>query len=79
MRLPAHPEPVSRNAARMAHPTGALQVSGVAPSACPNPDNTPPGTCYDTNGPVPGRFNCSACCALRGALSWQGGGQAYAC
>ncbi|MFP4575218.1 MAG: hypothetical protein ACLFT9_06290 [Coleofasciculus sp.] len=75
MKLPIQSQPVERYIAGDAlH----KMYSGIHPS-CPSPDRTPPGTCFDANGQIPGRWNCSACCALRGALSWQGGGQAYPC
>ena len=37
------------------------------------------GTCFDFNGPVGHRMNCAACCVLRTAVSWQGGGYAVPC
>lgn len=81
MRLPSQSPPVIRNAAHVARQTALPTHQGIAPSACPNPDTTPLGTCYDANGPIgPGNnMNCSACCALRGAIHWQGGGQVYLC
>jgi hypothetical protein len=74
MKLPLQSQPVQRSTYQ---PLG-MQVVGLQPSACPVPDNVI-GQCFDANGPVTGKFNCAACCALRGAISWQGGGIAVAC
>lgn len=51
----------------------------INPSSCTGIPTTQIGTCFGSNGPIPGNFNCQACCALRGAISWQGGGHAVAC
>lgn len=49
---------------------GAAPPALVTPSAC-TPADTGVGQCFGQNGPIPGSFNCAACCALRGAVSWQ--------
>ncbi len=38
--------------------------------ACAGVNSSTLGSCFDANGPVPGRFNCAACCALRNAVAW---------
>jgi len=52
--------------------------SGIMPSVCP-PNDTGIGTCMGQNGPIPGRFNCAACCAFRDAVYWQQGQVVIAC
>ncbi|MGJ5675475.1 MAG: hypothetical protein ACR9NN_17980 [Nostochopsis sp.] len=79
MKLPIQAKPIHRQNMTNSYASFNKMYSGLEPSICPNPDNTPPGTCFDANGPIPGRWNCSACCALRGAISWQGGNQAFVC
>lgn len=79
MRLPLQTQAIPRNDSftvnrhRLTPSNTGLQLQ------CAGIPNSIVGTCFDSNGPVPGRFNCSACCALRGAISWQGGGYAVAC
>jgi hypothetical protein len=58
----------------MAH-VSVMGGLGVTPSVCT--DNSTIGECYDAHGLIrdnrgnPARFNCSACCALRGAVAWR--------
>ncbi|WP_121280980.1 hypothetical protein [Trinickia fusca] len=47
-----------------------LHAGGIQPSVCTAADNNAVGQCFDQHGAVPGRFNCAACCALRGATGW---------
>jgi hypothetical protein len=79
MKLPIQAMPVKRDIIARSLLADDTRTSGVTLSVCPTPDITPPGTCFDANGPIPGRLNCSACCALRGAISWQNGMQAFPC
>ncbi|WP_271782268.1 hypothetical protein [Aquimarina algiphila] len=53
--------------------------NGISPSSCAGVPGNIIGTCIEATGPIQGRFNCQACCALRRAISWQGGGYAVAC
>lgn len=48
------------------------EAKGTAvPANCPPPSVL--GSCYEPSGrPIPGRFNCAACCALRAAGFWVG-------
>lgn len=74
MKLPINAKPVNRPAG------GASNQSQInASQNCAGVPSDQIGVCFDNNGPVPGRWNCQACCALRGAVSWQGGGYAVAC
>ena len=75
MRIPKQHQPVTR--AVLAG--GNSSVAGVTPSNCNGIPNNTIGACFGASGPIPGKFNCTACCALRGAISWQGGGYAAAC
>lgn len=53
-------------------PASRLTASaGILPSACTAADNQQQGQCFGVNGPIPGSWNCQACCALREAISWQ--------
>jgi hypothetical protein len=82
MNLPNQSQPINRN-----HMGIQLDVTvgrtWIAPSSlargCAGVPNNTIGACFGANGPIPGNFNCQACCALRGAISWQGGGYAVAC
>lgn len=65
-RAPRQAAPVARSTRSGLMPRHA----GVMPSVCTPADNNAIGQCFDANGPVPGRFNCAACCALRGAVGW---------
>ncbi len=71
--------PVARDpyapAARWAAPVGLL------PSACTAAQNQLIGECLGNGEQIVGKFNCAACCALRGALMWRhpATGQAVAC
>lgn len=74
MRLPLQSPPVSRSARGPINAQASgPHASGMQPSAC-GPTNTGQGQCFDTNGPIggPTAHNCSACCARRGAIHWQG-------
>jgi hypothetical protein len=75
MRIPNQQQPI----ARAMFERGELSISGVTPSNCAGIPTNIIGACFGANGPIPGKFNCPACCALRGAISWQGGGYAAAC
>lgn len=79
MRLPNRNEPVNRTPGGYA----AIAKAGVLPSqpghGCAGVPTNILGQCFEAMGPIPGNFNCAACCALRGAISWQGGGYAVAC
>ena len=73
MNLPKQSKPVThRN-------LGAGQSQITPSQGCGGVPSNLIGACYGNNGPIPGKFNCQACCALRGAISWQGGGYAVAC
>ncbi len=74
----SHVTAVPATAPRLAAPIGRSTYadadpmrlqSGSLPS-CTQAQNNAIGQCFDANGPVPGRFNCAACCALRGAVVW---------
>lgn len=76
MQMPTISQPIVRGRLRKTTFGGAdihaSQGCGGVPSGII-------GACFDQNGPIPGKWNCAACCALRGAISWQGGGYAVAC
>lgn len=43
----------------------------VTASGCTHADDQAVGQCFDQRGLIPnGKFNCTACCALRGAVGW---------
>jgi hypothetical protein len=49
---------------------GSAETPATVPTGCP-PNNNEIGKCYEPNGtPIPGRFNCAACCGLRAAGYW---------
>ncbi|WP_446744540.1 hypothetical protein [Silvibacterium acidisoli] len=75
MRLPQQQQPVRRALFTENNPS----ATGVTPSSCAGVPTSIIGRCFDQNGNIPGNWNCAACCALRGAISWQGGGLAVAC
>ena len=69
MLLPTQSQPVDRNIGVIM----SLECSsqGIGPLAC-TAVNTGQGSCYSLDGPIPGSFNCAACCAFRIANHWQG-------
>ena len=77
MRLPKQSAPVQRDT--ITRSAIAEARDGVRPFCTPLQNNQI-GRCWDHNGPVPGSFNCAACCALRGSVFWVGpNGDAVAC
>jgi hypothetical protein len=73
MKTPQQARPIIRESVRaQADPKGVV-------AACAGVPGNIIGTCIGDNGPIPGMWNCRACCALRGAISWQGGGYAVEC
>ena len=54
---------------------------GLLPSACSAADNKLIGECLGDGEHILGKFNCAACCALRGALLWRhpASGQVVSC
>lgn len=74
MNIPKQIRPIIRGCV-----TAETDPNGVVAQACTGVPSGTIGACFGNNGPIPGRWNCSACCALRGAISWQGGGIAAAC
>lgn len=73
MILPKQAQPVLRQVSNLP------KSDGIKVASCAGVPNNILGTCFDANGPIGNRFNCTACCALRGAISWQGGVFAVAC
>lgn len=49
---------------------GISSTGGVRPSICDPNERNAIGQCFDSNGPVPGKFNCQACCAFHNATGW---------
>lgn len=74
MNIPKQTQPIIRG-----YVTAKADQNGIVALACVGVPGNIIGACFGNNGPIPGRWNCSACCALRGAISWQGGGYAAAC
>jgi hypothetical protein len=76
MKLSKQNQPIFRTASGI----DGLPKRGLAPSqGCAGVPTSIIGACFGNSGPITGKFNCAACCALRGAMSWQGGGHAVAC
>ena len=76
MLIPNQSRPISRQT----HISYGLSQRGLAPAqGCAGVPSGIVGSCFEASGPIPGKFNCAACCALRGAIHWQGGGHAVAC
>jgi hypothetical protein len=73
MFLPTQSQPINRNVGfTLSEVSNHKNVlSGVEASAC-GAENTGQGQCFSLDGPIPGSFNCAACCAFRVANHWQG-------
>lgn len=73
MFLPTQSQPINRDVGFTLSATGNQinAVDGVGASVC-SPANTGQGQCFSLDGPIPGSFNCAACCAFRTANHWQG-------
>jgi hypothetical protein len=56
--------------ATWAVPAGAGALEPMQPNPCAGVGSGTIGICFDANGPLSNRLNCSACCALRGAVGW---------
>jgi hypothetical protein len=79
MNLPNQTKPVNRNHIITKQNVTVGQIHVSPSQGCAGVPTGIIGACFGGNGPIPGKFNCQACCALRGAVSWQGGGYAVAC
>jgi hypothetical protein len=79
MRLPTQAKPVTRTGRRSNDAAESARIAAANPANCAaGVPNNIIGTCIFPAGPGDS-FNCVACCAMRQALSWQGGGYAIAC
>lgn len=76
MYLPPNSVPVSRSTAGPA----VRRRDTVAPqNGCAGVPNGIIGKCMFNNGPPAQRMNCTACCAMRNATAWIGGGYVIHC
>jgi hypothetical protein len=78
MILPIQAQPILRkiSIAELSH------INSIDPSSSSTCAGTPSsliGDCFGSNGPIPGRFNCQACCAFRGAVFWRNGANVVQC
>jgi hypothetical protein len=78
MRLPSQAQPVIRSGRPTSGASAGGEIRAANPANCNGIPNNIVGTCNFPDGPS-GGYNCTACCAMRQAISWQGGGFAVAC